>query len=80
MMSLTCHFIDKKWYRRQVILNSRVMHGSYTGEYTKDTFLHMPEEWEITKKCVPLVLQENGANMVKGMRHSDIPDRSCTAH
>lgn len=80
MMSLTCHFIDNEWNRRQVVLNTRVMHGSHTGDYIKDTFLQMLEEWKITKDRVALVLRDNGANMVKGLRLADIPDLSCTAH
>ncbi len=80
MMSLTCHFIDNEWNRRQVVLNTKVMHGSHTGEYIKDTFLHMLEEWKITKDRVVLVLRDNAANIVKGLRLADIPDHSCTAH
>ncbi|KAL1256427.1 hypothetical protein QQF64_011972 [Cirrhinus molitorella] len=56
------------------------MHGSHTGEYIKDSFLHMLKEWKINKDRVVLVLRDNGANMVKGLRLADIPDLSCTAH
>ncbi len=33
LMSLTCHFIDDNWERKQVILNAKAMSGSHTGEY-----------------------------------------------
>uniref|UniRef100_A0A3P8RUH3 BED-type domain-containing protein n=1 Tax=Amphiprion percula TaxID=161767 RepID=A0A3P8RUH3_AMPPE len=80
LMSLTCHFIDSEWTRKQVVLNTRVMQGSHTGEYLKDTFLSMLEEWKIRKDRVALVLRDSGANIVKGMRLAELPDLSCTAH
>lgn len=44
------------------------MHGSHTGEYLKETFLNMLEDWKISKDRVALVLRDSGANIVKGMR------------
>ncbi|KAJ8270445.1 hypothetical protein GJAV_G00114780 [Gymnothorax javanicus] len=79
-MSLTCHFIDAEWTRKQVVLNTRAMHGSHTGEYLKETFLSMLEDWKICKHRVALVLQDSRANIVKGMRLAELPDLSCTAH
>ncbi|XP_056144388.1 zinc finger BED domain-containing protein 4-like [Lampris incognitus] len=80
LMSLTYHFIDAEWTRKQVILNTRAMHGSHTGEYLKETFLNMLEDWKISKDHVALVLRDSGANIVKGMRLAELPDLSCTAH
>ncbi|XP_078027094.1 zinc finger BED domain-containing protein 4-like [Epinephelus lanceolatus] len=56
------------------------MHGSDTGEYIRQTFLGMLQDWNINKDCVTLVLRDSGANMVKGMRLAELPDLSCTAH
>ena len=80
LMSLTCHFIDNEWNRKQVVLNTKAMHGSHTGEYIRETFLGMLDDWKISKGRVALVLRDSGANMVKGMRLAEIPDLSCTAH
>ncbi|XP_060786487.1 zinc finger BED domain-containing protein 4-like [Neoarius graeffei] len=80
LMSLTCHFIDKDWVRKQVLLNTTVMEGSHTGDYIKEKFLGMLEQWNIARDRVGLVLHDNGANMVKGMRLAEVPDLSCTAH
>ncbi|XP_029966352.1 zinc finger BED domain-containing protein 4-like [Salarias fasciatus] len=80
LMSLTCHFIDKNWIRKQVVLNTKAMHGSHTGEYISQTFLGMLQDWNISKDRVTLVLRDSGANMVKGMRLAELPDLSCTAH
>ena len=67
-MSLTCHFITNEWERKQVVLNTTVMEGSHTGQYIKDKFLEMIEEWHIDKERIALVLRDSGANMMKGMR------------
>ena len=56
------------------------MHGSHTGEYLIETFLNMLEDWKISKDRVALVLRDSGANIVKGMRLTELPDLSCTAH
>lgn len=80
LMSLTCHFIDKEGLRKQVVLNTKVMQGSHTGDYIRETFLDMLQDWEITKDRVALVLRDNGTNMVMGLRLAELPDLSCTAH
>uniref|UniRef100_A0A8C5QMC0 BED-type domain-containing protein n=1 Tax=Leptobrachium leishanense TaxID=445787 RepID=A0A8C5QMC0_9ANUR len=80
LMSLTCHFIDAGWTRRQLVLNTKVMQGSHTGEYIKEMFLGMLDDWAISKDRVMLVLRDSGANMVKGMRLAEVSDLSCMAH
>lgn len=72
LMSLTCHFIDNAWVRKQVVLNTKVMEGSHTGDYIKEKFLDMLEECGTSTECVALVLCDNGANMVKGMRLAEL--------
>nr|CAB3267852.1 ZF(BED)-4 zinc finger protein [Phallusia mammillata] len=79
-MSLTCHFFDATWTRKQVILNTKTKHGSHTGEYLKVTFLNMLDEWQISKDRVALVLRDSGANIVKGVRLAELQDLSCSAH
>ena len=56
------------------------MQGSHTGEYIREMFLGMLEEWGITKDRVMLVLRACRANMVKGMRLAEVSDLSCMAH
>ncbi|KAM8934218.1 zinc finger BED domain-containing protein 4-like [Pelodytes ibericus] len=80
LMSLTCHFIDNGWTKRQLVLNTKVMQGSHTGEYIKEMFLGMLDDWGISKDRVLLVLRDSGANMVKGMRLAEVSDLSCMAH
>ena len=77
---MTCHFIDTEWTRKHVVLNTRAMNWSHTGEYPKETFFSMLEDWKISKDCVALVLCDSGANIVKGMRLAELPDLNCTAH
>lgn len=80
LMSLTCHFIDDNWERKQVLLNVKTMSGSHTGEYIGDMFITMLNYWDISHERVVLVLRDSGANMVKGLRLVEIPDLSCSAH
>lgn len=47
------------------------------GEYLKETFLSMLEDWKIMKDSVAIVLRDSGA---KEMRLAELPDLSCTAH
>ncbi|XP_077340549.1 zinc finger BED domain-containing protein 4-like [Lithobates pipiens] len=80
LMSLTCHFIDSNWERKQVVLNVKAMSGSHTGDYIREMFLSMLNDWDINQDRVVLVLRDSGANMIKGLRLADIPDLSCSAH
>lgn len=80
LMSLTAHFIDKKWKKVQLVLTVKSLSQSHTGQYIGETFLSMLEEWEIDEERVMLVLRDSGANMVKGMRLVEMPDLSCSAH
>lgn len=80
LMSLTCHFIDKNWERKQVIFNVKAMFGSHTGEYISQMFLNMLDQWQISWERVVLVLRDGGANVVKGMQLAEMPDFSCCAH
>ncbi len=80
LMSLTCHFIDDNWERKQVVLNAMAMSGSHTGEYISNMFISLLKCWDISHDRVVLVLRDSGANMVKGLRLAEIPDLSCSAH
>lgn len=80
LMSTTCHFIDSNWERKRVILNVKAMSGSHTGDYIREMFLGMLNDWDINQDRVVLVLRDSGANMIKGLRLADIPDLSCSAH
>ncbi|XP_073726190.1 zinc finger BED domain-containing protein 4-like [Misgurnus anguillicaudatus] len=80
LMSLTCHFIDSDWERKQIVLNVKAMHGSHTGEYISEVFLSLLRHWDIDTERVVLVLRDSGANMIKGIRLTEVPDLSCSAH
>lgn len=80
LMSLKCHFIDNDRNRKQVVLNTKATQGSHTGEYIRETFLGMLEDWKVSKDRVALALQDSGGNMVKGIRLAELLDHSCTVH
>ena len=79
-MSLTCHFINSDWERKLIVLSVKAMYGSHTGEYISEVFLRLLRHWGIDTERVLLVLRDSGANMVKGMRLTEVPDLSCSAH
>lgn len=78
LMSLTCQFIDSDWERKQIVLNVKAMHGSHTGNYISKVFLSLLRQWDIDTERV--VLRDSSANMIKGMRLTEVPDFSCSAH
>ncbi|XP_071032078.1 uncharacterized protein [Oncorhynchus clarkii lewisi] len=80
LMSLTGHFIDDVWTRKQVVLNVKTMTGSHAGNYLGGMFLTTMEYWDIHTERVVLVLRDIGANMMKGVRLAELPDFSCSAH
>ena len=41
LMSLTGHFIDNVWTRKQVVLNVKTTIGPHTGNYIRDVFDHV---------------------------------------
>ncbi|XP_064816522.1 uncharacterized protein LOC135533058 [Oncorhynchus masou masou] len=80
LVSLTGHFIDDVWTRKQVVLNVKTMTGSHAGNDIREMFLTTLEYWEIHTERVVLVLRDSGPNMVKGVRLAEPPDFSCSAH
>lgn len=51
-------------------------YGSHIGEFIRDMFFSLLKQWDIDAKRVVLVLQDSGANMVKGMRLAKVPNLS----
>lgn len=54
-MSLTCHFIDSNWKKKQIILNVKAMHGSQRDDLLR--------HWDI--EIVMLVLRNSGLSSLK---------------
>ncbi|XP_073689317.1 zinc finger BED domain-containing protein 4-like [Garra rufa] len=69
LMSLTCHFIDDNWERKQVVLNAKAMSGSHTGEYISNLFISLLKYWDISHDRVVLVLVKL-KNIAKHFNHS----------
>ena len=56
------------------------MYGSHTGGYISEVFLRLLRHWDIDTERVMLVLHGSGANMVKGMRLTEVPNLICSGH
>ena len=80
MMSLTAHFINKKWKKMEIVLNIKVLESSHTGEYLASIFMEMLEDWQISRTQVFLILRDSGANVVRGINLVALPNLSCFAH
>ena len=56
------------------------MEGSHTGQYLDSTFMAMPEERQISRERVFMILRDSGTNTVKRMNLVEFPNLSCFAH
>ena len=79
-LSLTAHWLTDDFERKSAILHVLPLEEAHTGEYLCHTFLQMLDGWNIKKNQVHLVLRDNAANMVKGMREACVPSYGCFAH
>ncbi|XP_039608399.1 zinc finger BED domain-containing protein 4-like [Polypterus senegalus] len=80
LMSLTAHFIDRKWRRFDVTLNVQATTQLHLGEYVKQMLMDILEEWDIEAKRTLLVLRDGGAAIVSGAKIFEMPELSCSAH
>ncbi|XP_055082260.1 zinc finger BED domain-containing protein 4-like [Periophthalmus magnuspinnatus] len=80
MMSLTCHFIDDKWERRQLVLHVKAMTDASTVSYIHQFFLPLLKYWSINQTRVFLVLRDCGADVSEEQRLVEVPGLSCAAH
>ncbi|XP_072315249.1 zinc finger BED domain-containing protein 4-like [Eucyclogobius newberryi] len=79
MMSLTCHFIDETWERRQAVLHVKTMTDASTVTYIHQFFLPLLKYWGIDQSRVFLVLRDGGADISEDQRLMEIPGLDCSA-
>ena len=80
LLSLTAHWIPDTFQRTVVMLNASRIDGSHTGAYIAQKIKEILESWFISTDKVPIVLRDNGSNMVKAMKDAKLPDLGCFAH
>ena len=72
LLSLITHYIAHWIFWKEVS-------NSHTGEYICSQYKDRLEHWGIKHEHVYLIIQDNAANIVNGMRHASYPDLSCFA-
>ena len=78
-LSLTAHWIDEAWERKEGCLHAQIFNDSHTGEHIKNVMLACIDKWKIGSK-LHLVLRDNGSNFIAGLRLAGIPNFGCLAH
>ena len=80
MISLTAHWINDCFVKKEAVLHVKSFPDSHTGENICNTFNTMLENWNIENTSVHLVVRDNASNMVKAFRDGDYSDLGCFAH
>ncbi|XP_011409510.1 PREDICTED: zinc finger BED domain-containing protein 4-like, partial [Amphimedon queenslandica] len=80
MISLTAHWINDCFVKKEAVLHVQSFPESHTGENICNTFNTMLENWNIEKTSVHLVVRDNASNMVKAFRDGGYSDLGCFAH
>ena len=79
-MALTCHWVAPDWKRMSALPSLTPLLESHTGDYLSSKFLEMFEKWNIPVEKVHIVLRNNGANIIKALRVSEVSSQGCMAH
>lgn len=78
-LSLTGHWIDDSWERKEGCFHAQPFNERHTGEHIKNIVTGCVEKWQLAGK-LHLVLRDNGRNFVAGLRDAEIPNVGCLAH
>lgn len=79
-ISWTAHWIDASFDLRHAILNVAHFPGKHTGERIKEMLIGLIETWKLQTSQVHLVISDNAANMLKGLRDGEFNHVSCFIH
>ena len=80
LLSLTAHWIDKKFNRRYAMLHAHNLETAHTGDYLAQVTTDMLAGWHLHKDRVQYVLHDNATVMVKAMRVENLLNIGCMAH
>ena len=79
-ISLSGHFIDASFLRKDVVLNVKHFPGSHTGNAISDIFHKMKDDWNIPDIKCHLLIRDNAANIRLGAELSNFNSESCFIH
>lgn len=79
-ISFSTHWVTPDVTHCSVVLKCKHFPGTHSGESMKNMILCMLEMWNIDHFKVHLIVRDNGTNIVKACRDSDIASASCFIH
>ena len=80
LLSLTVHWLTKKFEKREAVLHTQPLPGRHTGEVLSREYHSMLTKWNIKPEQVHLIIRDNASNMVKAMSDGGFEDLGCFAH
>ena len=78
-LSFTYHWINSDFESRQAVLNIKHFLGSHDSENINELLLNVLDAWNLKEK-IYLFVQDNGSNMVKGIKNASFSAISCFIH
>ena len=79
-VSLTAHWINKNFERRNAVLNAKHFPGSHTGGNIEHMISNMMTEWGISEERQHILVRDGAANMALGIRLASISSVHCFLH
>ena len=80
LLSLTVHWLTKKFEKKEAVLHAQPLPGRHTGEVLSREYHNMLAKWNIKPEQVHLIIRDNASNMVKAMSDGGFEDLGCFAH
>ena len=79
-MSLTAHYIDEKFKRKLLVLDTMFVSERHTAQNLLSKILAMLEAWEIERKRVTCFVRDNAANITAATREGGFCHIGCIDH
>ena len=79
-ISLTCHFIDDSYIFQSLLLQTKHMPGSHTGENLLSELENLIKFWNLSANMKPFFVTDNAKNIVNAMILGKFSHIGCFAH
>jgi len=79
-ISLTAHYIDEKFNRHLLVLDTLLVSERHTAQNLLSKILAMLEAWEINQKRVTCFVRDNAANITAATREGGFCHIGCVDH
>ena len=81
-ISLTCHFINKEFMLESILLNTKYMPQSHTGENLLLEIENLIKFWNLnlSSNLKPFFVADNAKNIIKAVELGEFPSIGCFAH